>query len=247
MAEADLPAVEDVLAGRERALARLITHLERGEPGAQEIADRVLSTRSREPSGHVLLTGPAGAGKSSILREIVRRLRAKGERVAVLACDPASQRTGGALLGDRVRWPEMNEDDGVFVRSLATRESGKLVPAVVWLLADLCSVAGYDRVLIETVGAGQNAGEESGRDFFRVVVLAPGQGDEVQLLKAGLLEWADLLVVNKGDVPGAEAWARLARENVLLGETDARVVLLASAATGRGVDEIVAALPNPCG
>ncbi|HLU47834.1 MAG TPA: AAA family ATPase [Planctomycetota bacterium] len=245
MTERELPAAEAVIAEEGFALARAISLIERNAPGAQEILERARSLSSpRPPARRVLVTGPAGAGKSSTLRELARGVRARGARVAILACDPASERSRGALLGDRVRFPELNEDEAVFVRSIAAREPNRLVNPAVWSIADLLDACRYEWIFVETVGAGQNARDESPPGVIRLLVLAPGQGDEVQFLKAGLLEWADIIVVNKADVPGADTWARLVRETLEVTGEDAPAVLLASAATGEGIDAVIEALES---
>jgi len=159
---------------------------------------------------HVVgITGPPGAGKSTLVAAMVEELRRRGQRVAVIAVDPSSPFTGGAILGDRIRMVQFHDDPGVFIRSMATRGAmGGLAPAThdVALVLD---AAGFDTILLETVGVGQDEVDVARLAHTTVVVLAPGMGDDVQAIKAGILEIADLFVINKADQDGA---ARLQRE-----------------------------------
>lgn len=159
---------------------------------------------------HVVgITGPPGAGKSTLVAAMVEELRRRGQRVAVIAVDPSSPFTGGAILGDRIRMLQFHDDPDVFIRSMATRGAmGGLAPAThdVALVLD---AAGFDTILLETVGVGQDEVDVARLAHTTVVVLAPGMGDDVQAIKAGILEIADLFVINKADQDGA---ARLQRE-----------------------------------
>jgi LAO/AO transport system kinase len=194
--------VEQAIAGDRRALARLVTVLEAGGTAA---AAALRAVYPRAGRAHVIgLTGPAGSGKSTLAAALTRHYRAAGERVAVLAVDPSSPYSGGALLGDRVRMPDLTSDLEVFVRSMAARGAvGGLAIAVTGVVAAL-DAAGYGRIVLETVGAGQDEVAVAQTAHTTVVVIVPGLGDEVQALKAGLLEVADVLVVNKADRPGAD-------------------------------------------
>lgn len=188
-------------------LARLLRAIDDGDPHA--IAEARLGRARRVATPVWALSGPAGAGKSTLLGGLVAALRAGGARVAVLAVDPSSPRSGGALLGDRLRLGALTDDPDVLFRSLATRGSnGGLSLAVAASVDALCG-AGFDVVLIETVGVGQSEVDVEAVADAVAVVLAPGQGDDIQAMKAGLLEIADVLVVNKADRPGA---ARLVAE-----------------------------------
>ncbi len=189
-------------AGDVRALARAVSLVEDGAAGAAEIV-----TACRTYVGSALrvgVTGPPGAGKSTLVDQMARWLRGQGQTVGVVAVDPSSPYTGGALLGDRIRMHGFEGDAGVFIRSMASRGAmGGVARAVV----DVCSVmeaAGRGTILIETVGVGQDEVEVVGVADVTVLVLVPGMGDEVQSLKAGVMEVADIFVVNKSDVGGAE-------------------------------------------
>ncbi len=149
-------------------------------------------------------TGPPGAGKSTLVNAVIAHARTLGHRVGVIAVDPSSPISGGAILGDRIRMTAALDDDGVFVRSLASRGYlGGLSPAAVRVI-DALDAAGFDLILLETVGTGQSEIDVAEVADVRVVISAPGLGDDIQAMKSGLLEIADILVVNKGDRPGAE-------------------------------------------
>jgi LAO/AO transport system kinase len=194
--------MERLRGGDVRALARAVSLVEDGAPLAAE-----LLAACAEFAGSALrigVTGPPGAGKSTLVDQMARMLRAEGQAVGVVAVDPSSPFTGGALLGDRIRMQGFAGDDGVYIRSMASRgELGGLAKAA----ADVCSVieaAGRQTILIETVGVGQDEVEVVGLADVTVLVLVPGMGDEVQSLKAGVMEVADVFVVNKSDRGGAE-------------------------------------------
>jgi LAO/AO transport system kinase len=204
-----LDTIERALHGDRRALARVLSVLEGGGAPAAEALRAIYPHAGRAQV--VGLTGPAGSGKSTLAAALARYYRGRGERVAVVAVDPTSPYSGGALLGDRVRMPDLAADDGVFIRSMASRGgSGGLALAANAVVAAL-DAAGYQRVLIETVGAGQAEIAVAKMAHTTVVVTVPGLGDEVQALKAGLFEVGDVLVVNKADRPEADrAQAELA-------------------------------------
>jgi LAO/AO transport system kinase len=194
--------VTRALAGERRALARVLTILETGGPDAG-VALRTIYPHAGAAQV-VGLTGPPGSGKSTLVVALARHYRAEGARVGVVAVDPTSPYTGGALLGDRVRMLDLTGVEGVFVRSVASRGSlGGLAAATLALTAAL-DAAGYSRILVETVGVGQAEVAVAQLAETTLVVSVPGLGDEVQALKAGLLEVADVLVVNKADRPDAE-------------------------------------------
>ncbi|MBX3054335.1 MAG: methylmalonyl Co-A mutase-associated GTPase MeaB [Caldilineaceae bacterium] len=189
-----------LLAGDRLALSRAISRLEEGGEDARALLAGIFPHTGR---AHLIgITGAPGTGKSTLVTGLVQAYRAAGMTVAVLAVDPTSPFTGGALLGDRVRMSKLSGDSGVFVRSMATRGSlGGLAAAAADALL-LLDAAGYQRILIETVGVGQAEVEIAGTAHTTVVVEAPGLGDEVQAIKAGVLEIGDIFVVNKADRPG---------------------------------------------
>jgi LAO/AO transport system kinase len=199
-------AVEQMVArlraGDVRALARAISVVEAGSPGASEVL--AACRASTQYALRIGVTGPPGAGKSTLVDQIARRLRQQGKTVGVLAVDPTSPYTGGALLGDRIRMQDLAGDAGVYIRSVASRGT---TGGITRTASDVCAVmeaAGRQVVLIETVGVGQDEVEVVQLADVTVVVLVPGMGDEVQSLKAGLMEVADIFVINKSDAGGAE-------------------------------------------
>jgi LAO/AO transport system kinase len=195
------------LAGDVRALARALSMLEADDPRGEAV---LAAVRSRAQGARLIgLTGSPGAGKSTLADALIAAWRSRGERVAVLAIDPSSPFSGGALLGDRVRMTRWSGDPGVFVRSMASRgRTGGLAPRTVGA-ATLLAAFGFDVVLLETVGVGQAEVDVAAVADTTVVALAPGQGDDVQAAKAGLMEVADVFALTKADRPDA---ARLARE-----------------------------------
>ncbi len=200
------PLIEQALAGHQRAIARLASQIE-NEPGAAEAIVSALYPYSGK--AHILgITGPPGAGKSSLLSGLAKVYSARGSRIAIIAVDPSSPKSGGATLGDRIRMSDSALDPNVFVRSLASRDrSDGLAPAAADLTV-LFDAAGYHYVAIETVGSGQDQLEIADLVHTTVLVQIPGAGDSVQLLKAGAMEIADIYVVNKADLPGAQRVSR---------------------------------------
>lgn len=196
---------ERLLAGERTALARLISWAEDGDERFAPAIARLWSRVGR--AARVGVTGPPGAGKSTLVNELARLYREQGGTVGVLAVDPSSPFSGGALLGDRIRMEERTLDPGVFIRSMASRDShGGLARATVDA-CDAMDAFGFDTLLIETVGVGQAEYDVVDAADTVLVVLHPGAGDGIQAMKAGLLEVADVLVVNKADLPGAERLA----------------------------------------
>jgi len=188
-------------------------------------------------------TGPPGAGKSTLIARYISALRACSKTVGVIAVDPSSPYSGGAILGDRIRMSEHADDDGVFVRSVAARGHLGGLSRSASRIADLMDAAGRDVVILETVGAGQSEVEVTEVADVRVVVCAPGLGDDVQAIKAGILEIADVLVVNKADLPLAERAARQLNSMLALRQEHREVPVLSTVALdGRGIDELALAI-----
>ena len=227
-----------------RELAQAISSVERGGSAADALIQTALTRLASERSQNAVVigvTGPPGAGKSTLVGALAEIARTAGRRVAILAVDPSSVQSGGALLGDRVRVEERPGDEGRFVRSIATRGSGRSLSYTAAAASLLVEAAGFDLVFIETVGAGQaDLGIVRLADLV-LLVEGPEGGDEVQAMKAGLLESAHLVVVNKSDRPGADRAVERLRSGLALGH-DAPEVLLASAVDGSGVAELLAAL-----
>jgi LAO/AO transport system kinase len=194
--------IGDFEAGKKAALARVISivenHRDDFESILSDLHPRLGAAR------RIGLTGPPGAGKSSITSLLVKQYRDAGLTVAVIAVDPTSPFTGGALLGDRVRMESVALDEGVFIRSMATRGSLGGLAAATREVADVCDAFGFDRVLIETVGVGQSELDVARTADSTVLILVPESGDSIQTLKAGIMEAADIFVVNKSDRPGAD-------------------------------------------
>jgi LAO/AO transport system kinase len=191
-----------LLAGDRRALARALTVVEDGTD--EERREVIATLHALAPRARIIgITGAPGVGKSSVADALITALRAQGRRVGVIAVDPSSPFSGGALLGDRVRMQSHHGDDGVFVRSMAARDRLGGLAAAAPAAALLLAAAGHDDVIVETVGVGQSEVDVASLADTTVLVMAPGMGDAVQAAKAGVLEVADVLVVNKADLSGA--------------------------------------------
>lgn len=235
--------IDSARTGNRRALGRVLTLVENDAP---EVADLILAVPA--PAHVVGITGSPGVGKSTVTTALISALRRQGKTVAVLAVDPSSPFTGGAILGDRVRMQEHSHDDGVYIRSMASRgHLGGLsgaTPAAIRIL----EAVGFDVVIVETVGVGQSEVEIAGAADTTIVVVAPGMGDSIQAVKAGIVEIADVFIVNKADRDGADTAVRDLRHALSLSdqEPDAaawqipihKVVALKS----EGIDVVVGAL-----
>ena len=203
---AKLTSAELIVSGDVRALARAATQVENRSPAARELLTALFPHTGRALV--VGITGPPGAGKSTLTDQITRLLRAEGKTVGIIAVDPSSPYSGGAILGDRIRMQSHYADPGVFIRSMATRGNLGGLAAATSDLVLLLDAAGLDTILIETVGVGQDEVEIAGLADATLVVLVPGMGDDVQALKAGIMEIADVFVLNKADQPGIDQLER---------------------------------------
>jgi len=233
--------VTRVSAGEARAVARLISWVEDGAPDLPEALEALPPGTSAYVIG---LTGSPGVGKSTVTSALVGAYRARGQRVGVLAIDPSSPFTGGALLGDRIRMQEHATDPGVFIRSMASRGHLGGMAAATPQAVRVLEAAGCDVVLIETVGVGQSEVDVAATADATVVLLAPGMGDGVQAAKAGILEIADIVCVNKADREGAEATARDVRQMLRLGTpADGWTPLVVTSVAAQGaIDDLLGAL-----
>ncbi len=232
--------IERTLAGDRAALARAISWVENEAPRADRVLDACFAASGR--ARRLGITGPPGAGKSTLVTRIARVYRERGESVAIVAVDPTSPFSGGALLGDRVRMAELAGDPGVFIRSMATRGSLGGLAVHTSQVCDVLDAAGFTRIVIETVGVGQSELEVAQTADTTAVVLVPESGDGVQAMKAGLMEIGDVFVINKADREGAERGAYAVRSALELRTARSDwdpPVLLTVASQGTGVPELV--------
>jgi len=235
--------VERIFTGEPNAVARAISKVEDGSSEAADLMKQVFARTGRALI--IGITGAPGAGKSSLVDKLAAFYRAKGERVGIIAVDPSSPFSGGAILGDRIRMQALSLDKGVFIRSMATRGNpGGLARASVEAVAIL-DAAGFDRVIVETVGVGQDEIEIAKTADVCVVVLVPGMGDDVQTLKAGIMEIGDVLVINKADRDGV---LRTEKELEALFSLSVRAdewqppIVKTVAIESKGIEELAAAI-----
>lgn len=233
-----------VLRGDRRGIARAISLIENGDQQAQHLMDGIYPHVGR--AHRIGITGPPGVGKSTLVKALAAEIRKSGETVGVVAVDPSSTFTGGALLGDRVRMSEIGLDQGVFIRSMATRGQLGGISRVTFEACDILDAAGKSWVVVETVGVGQSEIEVVRNVDVTLVVLSPESGDSVQAMKAGIMEIADLLVINKADRPGADRFeAELTASLDLAARAPGRarpVIAKTSAQGGVGVPELLASI-----
>jgi LAO/AO transport system kinase len=230
--------------GERRPLARLLTRIENGDPTLRPLLPELFGAGR---AAHIVgITGPPGSGKSTLVNALTAEWRRRGRRVGILAVDPSSPYTRGAILGDRIRMMDHAADRDVFMRSMASRGELGGIAATTWVASAALDAADFDPVLIETVGAGQSEVEIARLAETTVVVEAPDMGDEVQAIKAGLLEVADVVVVNKGDRAGADRTARQLR--AMLSTAGGRIgrtpppIFVTTATTGEGVGALADAV-----
>lgn len=238
----DLGQINDAINGDRRSLARTLSAIENGSININDVKQNVkITNKSQAPIWQSLaITGAPGVGKSCLIDKLLSIWAGSGLKIALLAIDPSSPRTGGALLGDRVRITSVDDEslkDNIYIRSIATRKSSGNVPLIVADMVDFLHMAGWERVVIETVGSGQSEVRCAAIADRIVVVEGPARGDGVQAEKAGLLELADAVIVNKSDLSGAEKHAEELLESFELGLGDAPPVMLTSALNESGVAE----------
>ncbi|HJN41703.1 MAG: methylmalonyl Co-A mutase-associated GTPase MeaB [Anaerolineales bacterium] len=248
-----------IISGDQRALARALTFIEDGDAASERI---LAELHAHGGKAHLVgVTGAPGVGKSTLVNALAQSVRARGDTVGVLAVDPTSPFSSGAVLGDRIRMRDLAGDKGIYIRSMATRGALGGLSHATAAAADVLDAAGFDCVLIETVGVGQAGVEIAANVHTTIVLMAPGSGDDVQAIKAGILEIADILVVNKADLSGAEQTRAYLRSTLTMGQTARAVaghphseqadtpspgwevpLLMTVASVGEGVDELLQSL-----
>ncbi|MEM1132724.1 MAG: methylmalonyl Co-A mutase-associated GTPase MeaB [Pseudomonadota bacterium] len=232
VAQQAAPAFDRLLAGDQALLARAISIIEAGGAAADGLAQRLCDHAGR--ADVLAVTGPPGAGKSTLIDAMIAKFRAQGTMVAVLAVDPSSPLSGGAILGDRTRMGQHSADRGVFIRSIAARGHLGGLALTVPAILDALDAAGWPIIILETVGAGQSETEVADFADVKIVVNAPGLGDDVQAIKAGILEIADILVVNKADQPLAKRTVNQLKDMLELRAENKRDVPIVSTAANKG-------------
>ncbi len=234
-----------IVGGDVRALARAATAIENRRPEALALLQELFPLTGRATV--IGITGAPGAGKSTLVDQLARELRREGRTVGIVAVDPTSPFSGGAILGDRIRMLAHHADPGVFIRSMATRGSLGGLAAATTDITLLLDAAGKETILVETVGVGQDEVEVCRLADVTVVVLVPGMGDDVQAIKAGIMEIADLFVINKSDRPGADTLEHELRTLLSFGASRdgwEPPILRAVATEGKGIAEVLAAVPE---
>ena len=235
--------VRRLVTGDRRAIARALTVVERNDESAWKLIE-LLAKHGK--SGHVVgVTGAGGAGKSTLIASMATEWRQRGETVGIVAVDPSSAKTGGALLGDRVRMEDLHTDPGVFVRSMATRGAHGGLSATTAGAVSVLVAAGFQRIVIETIGVGQDEIAVAREADTIVLVEAPNMGDDVQALKAGLAEIADIFVVSKADQPGADRSVSHLRSTLALNAEHigwSPIILKVAALNGTGIAELLEAV-----
>ena len=246
----DLDLIEEAINGSRRSLARTLSLIENGEINIEQIR-QVLNIEANSSGSKnwnsLAITGAPGVGKSCLIDKLLSIWANSGLKIALLAIDPSSPRTGGALLGDRVRITSVDDEEiknKIYIRSIATRKSSGNVPLIVADMIEFLHIAKWDRVIIETVGSGQSEVRCAAIADRIVVIEGPARGDGVQAEKAGLLELADAVIVNKSDLSGAEKHAEELQESFELGLGDTPPVLLTSAINETGIIEAANVLLN---
>ncbi len=229
-----------VLAGDRRALARAVTAVENAAADGQLLLQEVAGYAGKALI--VGITGPPGAGKSTLVAQLLRVLRGEGKRVAVIAIDPSSPLTGGAILGDRIRMQEHHADSGVFIRSMAARGWPGGLAKTTRDVVTLLDAAGFDVIVIETVGVGQSEIEVARLAQVTVLVLVPGAGDDVQSIKAGIMEIAQVFAINKSDLAGADLLTSQIHMATALESGTPPEIVKVTALDGSGVGELWAAI-----
>ncbi len=230
-----------VLSGDRRALSRAITCVENGDPEARALLEELYPRVGK--ARRIGFTGPPGVGKSTLVSELARHWRTKNKTVGIVAVDPSSPFTGGALLGDRIRMNSVGMDPGVFIRSMATRGALGGLARATYDACDVLDASGKDVILVETVGVGQSEIEIVRVADTTVVILSPESGDGVQAMKSGLMEIADVIVINKADRPGADALETQIRSSFELSTSRRPPALVqTSAGTGKGIESAAAAI-----